>query len=57
MVYKIGNNPGQVGAAQGIYPGIYVDVSDDFPDLTFDDSIQRNYVKLMPNGYNLRFRL
>lgn len=50
MVYKIGDDPSQMGAAQGSYPIQYVDVSDDSPDLTLDDS---NYVRLMPNGYRV----
>lgn len=53
MVYKIGNNPYPVGVVQGYYPSIYVDVSDDSPDLTFDNLFQRNYVRLMPNGYKV----
>jgi len=53
MVYKFGDDPGQVGVVQGLYLPEFVDVSSDSPDLTFDDSIQRNYVKLMPNGYKV----
>lgn len=53
MAYKIGDNPGQIGASYINYPIQYVDVSEYTPDLTFDDSIYNNYVKLMPNGYKV----
>ena len=53
MVYKIGDNPSQIGVSLIDYPIQDVDFSDDSPDLTYDNSIYSNYVKLMPNGYKV----
>ncbi|MBU4139652.1 MAG: hypothetical protein KJ729_06925 [Euryarchaeota archaeon] len=50
MAYMVGDDPGQMGGAQEYYPIQDVDVSDESPDLTFDES---NYVRLMPNGYRV----
>ena len=47
MAYMI---DGGMGGAQEYYPIQSVNVSDDSPDLTFDES---NYVRLMPNGYRV----
>jgi len=50
MGYMIRDDPVQIGGAQEYYPIQSVDVSDDSPDLTFNE---RNYVRLMPNGYRV----
>ena len=47
MAYMIGD---EMGGTQEYYSIQSVDVSDDSPDLTFNES---NYVRLMPNGYRV----
>ncbi|MCK4938509.1 MAG: hypothetical protein KAR85_07885 [Methanosarcinales archaeon] len=47
MAYMIGDYP---SATQEYYSIQSIDVSDDSPDLTFNDN---NYVRLMPNGYRV----